>query len=271
VPATISFDGLTWTNVAVRHKGESSLANPYLEGATNLPYKISFDKFEDDCPEIKNQRFFGFQELSLANNIHDPSAMRETIVYDLLGQAGLPAMHTAAYELFLDHGDGPQSLGLYTAVEVVDVDSFLEWLGISTFVANWDTYGLAPHNFYLYNDPATGPLNWIPWDHNDTLQSGGIADRLVFDRANISEAWPLIRFLLDDPVYYEHYVQLLAENSAGILATDNLTEMVRRRAALLAPYAAQQMPAAEFDTAVAELLGFIETRSADLQTFLAQP
>jgi hypothetical protein len=31
------------------------------------------------------------------------------------------------------------------------------------------------------------------------------------------------------------------------------------------------MPAAEFDTAVAELLAFIETRSADLQTFLAQP
>src|SRR5690606_23240726 len=54
---------------------------------------------------------------------------------------------------------------------VFDVDTFLHWLAINTVIENWDTYGGASHNYYLYNDPATGQLTWIPWDHNEALKS----------------------------------------------------------------------------------------------------
>nr|MBP7692321.1 CotH kinase family protein [Anaerolineales bacterium] len=40
--------------------------------------------------------------------------------YDLLAAAGLPAAETAFYEVLVDYGAGPASLGLYTAVEVID-------------------------------------------------------------------------------------------------------------------------------------------------------
>lgn len=348
VPATITFDGVTWTNVGVRHKGQSSLEKAWREGAQNLPFKVDFDKFEDDHPEIKNQRFFGFNELSLANNTNDPTAMRDTLVYDILARAGLPAMHTAAYEVILDHGDGATSLGLYTATEVVDdtgvaaffsgekgniyeatgpsgvslaegtfdqipvgfekknnedssyadlerlytvlhdarrttepqawrtelesvfnVDGFLEWLGIATAVAHLDTYGVAGHNFYIYNDPATGKLNWISWDHNETFQVA-FAALLPFDRAIVGESWVLIRFLLDDPVYYARYVALLEENSRTVLEPDALTRQVRARAALLAPYATTQLSPAEYDAAVGDLVGFIESRGTELRAFLDQ-
>ncbi|HMQ29960.1 MAG TPA: CotH kinase family protein [Chloroflexaceae bacterium] len=347
VPATISYDGETWTTVGVRYKGNSSIVMAWTAGRQNLPFKVDFDKFEDDYPEIKNQRFFGFNELSLANNTSDPTAMRDTIVYGMLGQAGLPAMRTAAYEVLLDRGDGPKSLGLYTATEVVDdtgvahffggkkgniyeangpgasfaegtadqiptgfekknnddsgyadlerlytvlhdprrttdpegwrneleavfnVDGFLEWLGIATVVANWDTYGTAPHNFFLYADPATNKLNWVPWDHNDTFQAN-FTELMPFDRANVDGSMPLIRFLLDDPVYSARYVELLKDNSRTALEPNALITRVRQRAALLAPYAARQMEPKAYDKAVNDLVDFIESRGARLQEFLDQ-
>lgn len=347
MPATIEFDNRTWTHVGVRFKGQSSLAKIWQEGKKNFPFKLDFDQFEDDYPAIKNQRFFGFGELSLGNNINDPTGMRDTIVYDILEKAGLPAMRSAAYEVFLDHDDGPNSLGLYTAVEIIDdtgvarifdgdegnlyeadgpgvsltegmfdkipvgfqkknnekdgfadlkrlyrvlhdprrttdpqawrtelesvfnVDGFLEWLGIATAVTHLDTYGAAPHNFYLYNDPATGKLNWISWDHNETFQTPFTAI-MPFDRASVSASWVLIRFLLDDPVYFARYVDLLEENSRTALEPGRLTGRIRQRATLLAPYAAKQIPAAEYDQAVADLISFIETRAAELRAFLDQ-
>ena len=81
VPATITFQGQEWPHVGVRHKGATSLSMPWLIGDLRLPFKFDFDQFEDDYPEIKNQRFFGFKQLSLANNHEDPANMRDTVVY----------------------------------------------------------------------------------------------------------------------------------------------------------------------------------------------
>jgi hypothetical protein len=93
---------------------------------------------------------------------------------------------------------------------------------------------------------------------------------MPFDRANVGAPMPLVRFLLDDPVYYARYVALLEENSRTTLEPGALIEQVRRRAALLAPYAARQMPPADYDAAVNDLVGFIENRGAALRTFLDQ-
>src|SRR5690606_31095003 len=79
-----------------------------------------FDEFEDAYPEIDDQRFYGFKQLSLSNNWQDGSAMRDALAYDLLRDAGLVASETGFYQLELDFGEGPRDLGLYTVVEVVD-------------------------------------------------------------------------------------------------------------------------------------------------------
>ncbi len=251
VTGTISFNGQTWTNVGVRFKGNSSLVSAWHSGKEKLPFKLDFDQWEEDNPEIADQRFYGFKQLSLSNNFGDASYIRESVVYDLLRDAGLVASETAFYEVVLDYGNGPVSLGLYTAIEVIDdtvvervfgddsgniyeadgrgaslaegttdeiatsfqkenneetdwsdiealyevlhsaertsdpaawrakleaifeVDSFLEWLAISAVVEHWDTYGAMTHNYYLYNNPETGKLTWISWDHNLVLGAGG--------------------------------------------------------------------------------------------------
>lgn len=120
VAATITFAGQTWTDVGVRYKGNSSLQQAWQSGSLKLPLKLDFDQFEDENPAITNQRFYGFKQLSLANNNGDASALRETVTYDLLEKAGLVAAETAFYEVVVDYGEGPVSLGLYTMVEVID-------------------------------------------------------------------------------------------------------------------------------------------------------
>ena len=249
VEATIEFEGNLWTNVGVRYKGNSSLTSGWRSGSEKLPFKLDFDEFEDEYPEIDNQRFYGFKQLSLANAYQDESLMRDAVAAQIFEEAGLPIAETAFYEVVLDYGEGPVSLGLYTMIEVIDdtaiehnfgedegniyeadgsaasfaantydqieasfqkennsdsdwsdlealfnilhddlrtedpaawraeleaqfdVDGFLEWLAISAVIEHWDAYGSMTHNYYLYNDPETGQITWITWDHNETLSS----------------------------------------------------------------------------------------------------
>ena len=56
---------------------------------------------------------------------------------------------------------------------VFDVDEFLQWLAANTVMQNWDTYGSMSHNYYLYHDPISDQLVWIPWDNNQSLSSSG--------------------------------------------------------------------------------------------------
>ena len=99
------------------------------------------------------------------------------------------------------------------------------------------------HNYYLYTDPESGLVNWIPWDNNMALQNspggnggaapagrnGGAANpqrpggpgqsapSISLDE--IGENWPMIRNLLDDEVYAQQYAQ-----AVDLVITDVFTE-----------------------------------------------
>jgi spore coat protein H len=361
VPATIEFNGLTWTNVGVRYKGNSSLRSGWSSGSLKLPLKLDFDEFENEYPEIENQRFYGFKQLSLSNFFSDSTYMRDVISADLLAEAGLVAAETAYYEVILDYGEGPVNLGLYVMIEVIDdtvikrffgddsgniyegdgpgvslapgtfdrikdsflkennnqeadwsdiealynvlhsaertsdpkawreglesifdVDVFLEWLAISAIIQHWDTYGQMPHNFYLYHDPATDLLNWISWDHNQVLAGsemgrpggvraprGGMGRNVSMGRDETGQNWPLIRYLLDDPVYYDRYINYIEETINGPFNPKTLEKECQELAELIAPYAAKESGEAAFELAVQELINRIHERYQAATTFLA--
>ena len=120
VPAEVFYNGIEWYRVGVRFKGNSSLQSSWQNGILKLAFKLDFDEFEDDYPQIDNQRFYGFKKLSLKNNYNDKSMLREKVAGDVFRNAGLVGSHTAFYTLYVDHGDGPQYFGVYTLVEEVD-------------------------------------------------------------------------------------------------------------------------------------------------------
>jgi spore coat protein H len=356
VPATIEFEGQTWTHVGVRYKGNSSLTSGWRSGTHKLPLKLDFDEFEDDYPEIDDQRFYGFKQLSLGNGFSDSSFLRDAATSTILEEAGLPAAETAFYQVVLDYGEGPVSLGLYTMIEVVDdtvvertfgsddgniyeaegsaasfaastydqieqsfqkennedeadwsdieslfkvlhddqrtrdpaswratlesvfdVDAFLEWLAISAVIEHWDAYGNMSHNYYLYHDPDSGQLTWISWDHNMAMSSGmggggrrGPGARSVsLDKADVDDNWPLIRYLLDDPVYYALYLDYLAEIIAGPFEPDTMAQAYQTWAELIEPYAVADVGQEAFNAAVQQLIEHAYQRADAVQAFLS--
>lgn len=345
VPATVEFEGNRWTNVGVRHKGWGTRWGAWAKDSLKMPLKLDFDQFEDEHPEIKNQRFYGFKQLSFANNIWDGSHLRDALTYDLLQDVGLVAAETANYVVTVDYGNGKRRLGLYTMIEVIDdtvikrhfgddsgnvyegngpaaslangtfeqirdgfqkknnekkadwsdiealysilhsgqrttdpkgwranlesvfdVNAFLKWLAIGALINHWDTYGLHPHNYYLYHNPSNGLLTWISWDHDLVLgEVGGIA----LDKKGVGAEWPLISFLLDDPTYYATYINYLRETLNGVLDPDKMENKLWEMARLVGSYAVQESSPQEYHTAVENLIRVVRGRAREADDFLA--
>jgi spore coat protein H len=117
VPVTVEHDGRTWTHVGMRYKGNSSLASANMSSNGKIPFRLDFDRYEDDAPETRNQRFYGFQKMTFASNFGDDSQLREVFATEVLRDRGIPAARAAFYRIYVDTGSGPEYWGLYTMVE----------------------------------------------------------------------------------------------------------------------------------------------------------
>ncbi len=367
VTANIEFDGQTWTHVGIRFKGNSSLMSTWGSGNWKLPFKLDFDEFEDEYPEIKNQRFYGFKQLSFSSNWSDSSLLREKVTADIFREAGVPSAQTAFYAMYVNYGEGPIYFGLYTAVEVIDdtvietqfdddsgnvykpegtgatfadgsfdeesfdketnqgeadysdilalfdalhaetrttdpatwrsnlesvfdVEGFMRWLAVNMVVQNWDTYGQMAHNYYLYTNPTTGLIAWIPWDNNMALMAGmgGGGERggargsarggLSLDLESVGNDWPLIRYLMDDPVYHDLYVTCVEETINGAFEPAKMTATYQALNSLIAPYVVGENgeqpgythlnSSGEFEAALTTLIDHVNQRYATAQEYV---
>ncbi len=352
VPCTISFGGTDWYEVGIRYKGNSSLEDCCSSGIYKRSLKLSFDKYEDDYPALKNQRFYGFKQLNLNNGYEDSSLMREKVASDLFREFGVEAANTAFYEVYIDTGSGSQYFGLYTVVEevddtviktqftgggnlykpedsaasfksgsyntsqfnlktneqtcdysdvlalynalhssnrtsdveawqselesVFDVDQFLKWLAVTATIQNWDSYGNMTQNYYLYNNPATSQLTWIPWDHNEAFKSSkGNYTALGPDYSRVSSSWPLISYLIAVDEYeqiYEGYLQQFIEEVFTVSKMQTTYEehynLIKESA-----YAEQKnytflSSSSSFDSAVTTLKSHAQSRYTTISNYL---
>ncbi len=353
VPGEVFYNGIQWYRVGIRFKGNSSLQSSWQAGILKLPFKMDFDEYEDDYPQIDNQRFYGFKKFSLKNNFDDESKMREKVAADVFKKAGVPVSHTAFYALYVDHGNGPEYFGLYTLVEevddtvidtqfssddgnlykpedssanfvegtfnaddfekktneddedwsdiialfdalhdgtrttdpatwrenleaVFDVDGFLKYLAVNGIIQNWDTYGRMPHNYYLYNDPDTGKLTWIPWDNNEALQEGKLGGSLALDFSDLSNSeWPLIAKIYADDVYKAQYDLYLSEVISDAFETSSIQATYDYYSTLIAPYATTELSGysflesdSDFYNAVDTLKSHATSRATAVSTYL---
>jgi len=53
--------------------------------------------------------------------------------------------------------------------KVFDVNLYLHVLASDVMLNNWDSYIDNKRNWYLYHEPASGKMQWIPWDYNLSL------------------------------------------------------------------------------------------------------
>jgi len=132
VPVSVKFNGKEWYKVGFRLKGNSTLGSSWRNGIYKLPFRLNFDRFEDAYPQLKNQRMYGFKELSMSPGAMDPSLLREKVGSDIFRMAGIPSARTAFYKVYIDFGAGLKYCGVYTMVEGVDDTMIKEQFGSDT-------------------------------------------------------------------------------------------------------------------------------------------
>ncbi|WP_428654857.1 CotH kinase family protein [Runella sp.] len=120
VATTMKFNGKIWNNVGLRLKGNSSLSSIWRAGIYKLPFRLKMDEYEDQHPEIQDQRFYGFKEVSMSPAFSDNSLIREKVVADIFRMGGVAAARTAFYKVYINFGDGLKYCGVYTMVEIID-------------------------------------------------------------------------------------------------------------------------------------------------------
>ncbi|PRP98280.1 Inner spore coat protein H [Enhygromyxa salina] len=117
VPTTVALDGVTWWQVGMRFKGNSSLRSTYMSGGKKFSFRLDFDEFEADNPELLDQRFWGFKKMTFSNGYKDPSLIRDKTAADIFRAAGVPVARSSFARIYVDTGDGPVYWGLYTMIE----------------------------------------------------------------------------------------------------------------------------------------------------------
>lgn len=116
---------------------------------------------------------------------------------------------------------------------VIDIDSVLRYLAVSTLLSNLDSYqGNLAHNYYLYEQG--GVFSVIPWDLNESFGtfSQGCTNplNLLIDEptsTSVSQR-PLIEKLLDDTTnlsdYHGYLQQLLDGDFAAATVAQNIED-----------------------------------------------
>ena len=159
---------------------------------------------------------------------------------------------------------------------VFDMDSFLRWLAVNTLIQNWDSYGNAPHNYYLYHDPTTDKLVWIPWDNNESLKSSsGRNSPLSLDLSNVGDNWPLISYLIEDEVYLAKYNQYLEEIATTIFYPERMAPIFSQYHDLITEYVEMEQPGyttltdiSLFTNSVNELIEYTAERYNQAVTYI---
>ena len=109
--ANITINGVTYNNVAIRPKGNSSLSQIAMDNTTDrYSFKVKFDEYVD------GQTLDGLSKLVLNNNMADATYMKEYLSYKLLDSLGVPTPE-CAYANITVNGE---EWGLYLAVEPIE-------------------------------------------------------------------------------------------------------------------------------------------------------
>ncbi len=84
----------------------------------------------------------------------------------------------------------------------VDMDKLIRFLAVEIVVGHWDGYSYNKNNFYIYENPATGKMEFIPYDVDNTFGMDWVgkdwAKRDVMKWAYDQNTRPLINRIMDN-------------------------------------------------------------------------
>ena len=115
VTCDIVIDGETYSNVAIRAKGNTSLTSVASYGNDRYSFKIEFDHYNSA------NTYYGLDKLSLNNLISDNTYMKDYLCYQMMAYMGVPSPLTSFVYITVNG----EEWGLYLAVEGIK-EAFLQ-------------------------------------------------------------------------------------------------------------------------------------------------
>ena len=152
--------------------------------------------------------------------------------------------------------DDAQALAAISAL--VDFDKFLTFWAMDGLVGNWDGYTGGANNFWIYNNPATGLFEFLPWSLDDifgrdspfTNPDPNSVSRTVFDTAALSNRlWQIASVR-------QQYETRITELVATVWDETALLAEIDRMEALITPIAG------DLSLPIAETRSWISARAA---------
>lgn len=179
-----------------------------------------------------------------------------------------------------DAGPGPEIFAIVTALEtaadeeivsalapLIDLDAFVTFWAAEILVSHWDGFAGDLNNYYVYSDPTSGKLHFLPWGPDATFS--GNVDLFGGNQVpqSVMAQSQLTRRLYADPSVRGQYVTELERQLDEAWDETALLAEVDTRRALIAPYV---LPAnAEFEVDVLRLKDFINARRGQINDELA--
>ena len=115
IPATMVVDGVTYTDVGVRFRGNTSYSQ-LPAGSQKTSFNIRTDSF------VPSQDIMGYDHLNLNNGFHDPTFLREFTTYYVMRQYG-PAPGCNFVTLYINN----EYWGVYINVQQPNKDFVRQW------------------------------------------------------------------------------------------------------------------------------------------------
>jgi spore coat protein CotH len=98
---------------------------------------------------------------------------------------------------------------------VFNVDNYLRQLAVETLIGHWDGYSYMGSNYYLYENPKTRKIEYIPYDLDNTWGIDWIGrdweSRDLFNWAHENGGRPLTQRILEVNEYKHRYTEYLKE------------------------------------------------------------
>lgn len=140
---------------------------------------------------------------------------------------------------------------------VVDLDAFFTFWAMEILVGHWDGYSTNTNNFYVYQDPATDLVHFLPWGIDAILEGDHPFGATYPNSVMARSALPRRLYLLDEG--RERYMSRLRELLDIAWDEGALAAETDRMADLVAPYVSQVDPPT-FEAGVDAVRAFVGGR-----------
>ena len=142
-------------------------------------------------------------------------------------EAGEPNL--AHYTEMIDIATTLSGQAFQTALEkILDTDAFLRYFLVSNFINATDNAIDVDCNYYLYHEPRSGLLYWIPWDFNYALHDGANYPLLLLNSGN-----KVFNQMMKTPAYRERYLQLACILLDYVLNETHINPVIGQNAQLI--------------------------------------